>query len=123
MSEIAARSSGSKHLAVEYALLSLEIRKGVHGDQSRTAEIVESLLQIARMLMLKGSYSEAIKYFEVGAKSAEELKGGTTDRVVVEIQSEFALALFLIENYSLCYLKCEGILETFRKCGDHLLIF
>lgn len=32
MSEIVARSSNSKHLAVEYALLSLEIRKAVHGD-------------------------------------------------------------------------------------------
>ncbi|KAL4456898.1 hypothetical protein ABPG74_014536 [Tetrahymena malaccensis] len=120
MSQITLKLSNNRQKALEYAQLSYEIRKQVHGSQSRTIEFVDSLKQISSIYQTKGYYEEAFKYLEKAYHILQEIQH-ELDRSIVQILTELSILSYNMQNFQSSQKKCLKVLEIYKKSAPNTL--
>ncbi|EAR99393.2 hypothetical protein TTHERM_00133590 (macronuclear) [Tetrahymena thermophila SB210] len=120
MSQITLKLSNNRSKALEYAQLSYEIRKQVHGSQSRTIEFVDSLKQISFIYQMKGQYEEAFKYLEKAYIILQEIQH-ELDKSIVQVLTELSILSYNIQNFQASQKKCLKLLEIYKKSAPNVI--
>ncbi|KAL4508461.1 hypothetical protein ABPG72_003765 [Tetrahymena utriculariae] len=120
MSQITLKLSNNRSKALEYAQFSYEIRKQVHGSQSRTIEFVDSLKQISSIYQMKGYYEDAFKYLEKAYHILLEIQH-ELDRSIVQILTELSILSYNMQNFQASQKKCQKVLEIYKKSAPNTI--